>query len=58
MGSHLTIREHARKANEYERTAAMLTVRGHQHIQDPEPFWTMAEVHRAWVRKLRAEARA
>jgi hypothetical protein len=50
----MTRSEHIRRAREYERTAAMLTVRGHQHIQDPEPFWCLAEVHRAWAHKLAA----
>lgn len=50
--SHLTIIQHAQKAVEHERTAAWLTVRG---ITEPHPdaYWCLAEVHRAWVQKLR-----
>lgn len=46
--------EHARRATEYEVTAAFITVRNLHHVQDPEPFWTLAAVHRAWLRKIDA----
>jgi hypothetical protein len=49
--SHLTICQHAEKVVNYERHAAWLTVRGCP--EDPEPYWILAQVHRAWVRKLR-----
>jgi hypothetical protein len=52
VGSKLSKSEHIRRARAYELTAAQLTVRGLQHIQNPEPFWTLANVHRAWARKL------
>lgn len=51
--SHLSIIEHARKACEYERTAAALQVHGITTPTPPETFWQMAAIHRAWVQKLR-----
>lgn len=50
----LTIGEHIRRARRYEQTAAVLTVRGLQDVQSPEPFWCLAEVHRAVARKMQA----
>lgn len=50
----LTAGEHIRKARRYEQTAAALQVRGITEPTPPDTFWRMAEVHRAWARKLRA----
>lgn len=52
----LSYQEHIRRASEYEKTAALLTVRGLQHIQSPDPFWDLAEVHRERARRIKAAA--
>jgi hypothetical protein len=48
----VTLAEHIRQARRFERTAAMLQVRGITEPTPPDTFWRLAEVHRAWARKL------
>lgn len=49
--SHLSIIEHAQRVVSCEQHAAWLTVRGER--KEADTYWRLAEIHRAWVNKLR-----